>query len=322
MGRALDTEPRIYRRERKTPLQDTMSRVSKMRYYYLLLVPIFIYFVVFHYLPMYGVVLAFKDFNPRIGIFGSPWIGLHHFERFIGSYHFERVVGNTLIISLLRLVLGFPAPVILALLLNEIRRTTFKRVVQTISYLPHFISWVVMAGIIMELLSPTRGVVNQILQSLGVEPVYFLGESDYFRGVVVATGIWKSVGWGTIIYLAAISGVDVELFDSAHMDGTNRFQDVWYIILPSIRSTILILLVLNTGQILNAGFDQIFNLYNPLVYDVGDIIDTYVYRVGLEYFEFSFATAVGLFKNLIGLVLVVVTNYIVTRLSGGEAGLW
>lgn len=322
MGRALTSETKLYRTQRQSPLQATISRVSKMRHYYLLLVPIFVYFVLFHYLPMYGVVLAFKDFNPRLGIFGSPWIGLHHFERFIGSYHFERVVGNTLIISLLRLALGFPAPILLALLLNEIRRTTFKRVVQTISYLPHFISWVVMAGIIMELLSPTRGVVNQFIQQFGVDPIYFLGESDYFRGVVVVTGIWKSVGWGTVIYLAAISGVDVELFDSAHMDGTNRFQDVWYIILPSIRSTILILLVLNTGQILNAGFDQIFNLYNPLVYDVGDIIDTYVYRVGLENFEFSFATAVGLFKNLIGLILVVVTNYVVTRLSGGEAGLW
>jgi len=287
-----------------------------------LLIPVLAYFVIFHYIPMYGVVLAFKDYNMRLGILKSPWVGLEYFQRIIGSKIFWEVTANTLIISFLKLLFNFPAPIILALLLNEIPGRRFKRTVQTISYFPHFISWVVLAGMIIEILSPARGIINYFITLLGGTPVYFLAEPSMFRSIIVITAIWQSVGWGTIIYLAAISGIDAEQYEAAYIDGANRFHLIRSITLPSILPVISIVFILNLGSILSAGFDQIFNLYNPMVYKTGDIIDTYVYRIGFVNMDYSFSTAVGLFKNIIGFALVMTTNLIVRRFNDGENALW
>jgi putative aldouronate transport system permease protein len=271
---------------------------------------------------MYGIVIAFKNYTFAEGILGSKWVGFANFKRLFSSPLFYNILKNTLNISIQRIIFGFPAPIILALLINELQHLKFKRIVQTVSYLPHFISWVILAGIIKELLSPTRGAINGLRVILGKEPIHFLAEPAYFVGVLIISGIWQSVGWGTIVYLAAIAGIDMEQFDSAYIDGANRFQMIWYITLPSIKSVILVLFILGLGGILNSGFDQIFNLYNAMVYSVADVIDTYVYRIGLINMEYSFSTAVGLFKNVIGFILVISSNYIVRKLSGGEQGIW
>ena len=301
-------------------LRSKMRRARRMYPYYILLIPVLLYFLLFHYKAMYGVVIAFKDYRVLDGIMGSPWAGLKYFKRLFGSIVFYRVLGNTIIISLLRMAFGFPAPIVLALLLNEIRHMMFKRVVQTISYLPHFISWVVLGGIIRELLSPSRGAVNFLISLLGGKPIYFLASNEYFRAVLISTGIWQSVGWGSIVYLAAIAGISPELYQAARIDGANRLQQVVHITLPSIMPVMTIIFLLSLSRILNAGFDQIFNLYNPLVYKTADIIDTYVYRVGLINYEYSFATAVGLFKNVIGFALVIIVNFVTDRFS--DYGLW
>lgn len=298
------------------------KRICKMRYYYLLLLPVIAYFIIFHYIPMYGIVIAFKNYAFLKGILGSDWVGFAHFRRLFSSPLFYNIMKNTINISAQRIIFGFPAPIILALLINEIQHLKFKKIVQTISYLPYFISWVILSGIIKELLSPARGAINGLLGLMGVEPIHFLAEAKYFVGVLIVSGIWQSIGWGTIVYLAAISGINTEQYDSSHIDGANRFQIIRYIVLPSIKSVILILFILNLGGILNSGFDQIINLYNPMVYSVGDVIDTYVYRIGLVEMEYSFSTAVGLFKNLVGFILVITSNFIVRKLSGGEQGVW
>jgi len=298
------------------------KRIYKMRYYYLLLLPIIVYYIIFHYIPMYGVTIAFKNYTFSEGILGSKWVGSENFKRLFDSPLFYTIFKNTVNISLQRLVFGFPAPIILAILLNEIYHPKFKKILQTISYLPHFISWVILAGIVKELLAPTRGAINGLMALFGREPIHFLAEPAYFVGVLIISGIWQGVGWGTIVYLAAIAGIDMEQFDSAYIDGANRFQIIRHITLPSIKSVVLVLFILNLGGILNSGFDQIFNLYNPMVYSVADVIDTYVYRKGLLNMEYSFSTAVGLFKNVIGFILVILSNLIVKRLSGGEQGIW
>ncbi len=303
-------------------LNKTALLMYKHRYYYLLLIPVIVYFVLFHYIPMYGVSLAFRQFNMRLGILKSPWVGFVYFERLFDSRKFWEVSVNTLIISSLKLIFNFPAPIVLAVLINEIGNLKFKKFVQTVSYLPHFLSWVVLAGIIIELLSPSRGVVNYIITVFGGEPVYFLTQPSMFRGILVITAMWQNAGWGTIIYLAAISGIDYNQFEAAYIDGANRFQIVKRIVIPSILPVISIVFILNLGRILNAGFDQVFNLYNPMVYKTGDIIDTYVYRVGLVDMEYSLSTAVNLFKNLIGLMLVLFTNFIIRKAGDGENALW
>ena len=296
--------------------------IYKHRYYLLFLLPAIAYFVIFKYIPIYGITLAFKEFNFKLGILNSPWVGLNYFERLFDSKRFWEVFVNTIAISGLKLLFGFPAPIILAILMNEIGSLKFKKFVQTISYLPHFLSWVVLASFIIELLSPSRGVINYIITLFGGKPIYFLTESQMFRGIIVLTYIWQSVGWGTIIYLAAISGIEMTQFEAAYIDGANRFQIIGRIILPAILPVISIVFILGLGRILDAGFDQIFNLYNPMVYSTGDIIDTYVYRIGLIDMEYSLSTAVGLFKNIIGLFLVLLTNFLVRRLNDGENALW
>ena len=269
---------------------------------------------------MYGVVMAFKDFRVLKGILHSPWVGFDNFEKLFNTPWFSRILKNTLIISALRILFGFPAPIILALLLNEIRHQRYKKIVQSVSYLPHFLSWVILGGIFRQLLSPSYGAVNAVLNAFGIKSIYFLAEAAYFRGILIITGLWKDVGWSSILYLAAISSIDAEQYESAHLDGANRFQQAIHITVPSIMHVITILFILNLGGILDAGFDQIFNLYNPRVYVVADIIDTYVYRVGIIGFQYSFSVAVGLFKNVIGFALIISANLITRKFS--EYGLW
>jgi len=287
--------------------------------YVFFLVPMAVLFI-FHYIPIYGVVIAFKDYRILYGILGSKWNHFEHFVRLFSDPYFGRIFRNTLLISLYRIVFGFPAPIVLALLINEIGSLTFKRLIQSISYLPHFMSWVVLAGIIIEILSPQRGIIGAVFQSLGKEAPNILTNVKLFRPMLILTGIWQSVGWGTIVYLAAITSIDPGLYESAAIDGANRLQRAVFITMPSLYPVMTILFILRLGHVLNAGFDQIFNLYNPIVYEVADIIDTYVYRVGLIDRQFDFSTAVGLFKNVIGVTLIFATNTIIKRFS--EYGIW
>lgn len=286
----------------------------------IMFIPVIVYFIIFKYVPMYGITLAFKDFRITLGILGSPWVGLDNFRDLFRFSTFTRAVRNTVTISLLKLVAGFPMPIILALILNEVRHIRFKKVVQTISYLPYFLSWVVLAGVFIQLFSPSTGVVNYVLGLFGIKPIYFLGDNKWFRTTMVVTSVWKDAGWGSIIYLAAISGIDLSMYEAAICDGATRFQRMWYITLPSIMPTITVLLILNIGHLLDAGFDQIFNLYNAAVYETSDIIDTYVYRTGMREMKYSLATAVGLFKNGIGFILVISTNFITRKIS--DTGVW
>jgi len=286
----------------------------------LLIVPALAFFIVFNYVPMVGLIVAFKDFVLSEGILRSPWVGLENFARLFGSEDFPRALRNTIVISLLRLGFGFFAPIILALLLNELRLHLFKRAVQTITYLPHFFSWVILGGIFLMLLGGS-GPVNAIIRSAGHSPISFLGDDLWFIVVLIVTGIWQGAGYGAVIYLAALSGVDPNLYEAAAIDGAGRWRQTLHVTIPCLIPTIVVLLILNLGHILNAGFDQIYNLYNPIVYDVADIIDTYVLR-RLITMDFGLATAAGMFKSVVGLILVVSANWLANRLSGGEHGIW
>ena len=295
-------------------------RYKKNKYLLLMLAPVLLWYAVFHYAPMYGVQLAFKDFYIMKGIWGSPWVGFEHFHyMFSMSPDFWRIMRNTIVISLLQIVFGFPAPILLALLFNEIRVSFFKKVAQTITYLPHFLSWIVLGGILITFLSPNTGVVNDLIKSVGLHPIYFLGDESWFRFTLVLSALWKEVGWGMIIYLAALASVDHQLYESAVIDGANRWRQTLSITIPSILPVVSIMLILRVGGILDAGFDQILTLYSPAVYGVADILDTYVYRMGLINMEYSLTTAVGLFKNVVALILVLGTNFAVKKM--GQEGI-
>ena len=286
-----------------------------------MLLPGLIYYIIFRYVPMYGVVIAFKDFNARLGILGSPWIGFEQFIRFFTHPYFFRLVRNTFLLSFYSLLLGFPAPIILALMLNELRNQTYKRFVQTVSYLPHYISIVAIVGILTLLLSPTNGFVNVVLTKVfGMEPIYFMAEPGWFRPLFVGSGIWQNIGWGAILYLAALSQVDVQLYDAAIVDGTSRMQKIWHISLPSIMPTIAILLILRIGSLFYVGFEKVILMYNPVTYSTADVIGSYVYRRGLQYAEFSYGAAVGLFNSVINVILLITANWISRRVT--EQSLW
>jgi len=301
--------------------RDNLRQYKKHKYLLLMLMPVMVWYFIFAYGPMYGIQLAFKDYNFADGIWGSPWAGFKHFiYLFTASPDFLNILKNTVIISFYHIIFGFPAPIILALLFNEIRVSVFKKVAQTISYLPHFLSWIVIGGILVTILSPSTGVVNHLLQLVGIDPIYFLGSEKYFRFTLVLSGIWKEVGWGTIIYLAALAGIDQQMYEAAVIDGANRWKQTLHITIPTIMPVIAILLIMRVGGVLDAGFDQVLTLYSPAVYAVSDIIDTYVYRIGLQNFQFSLTTAVGLFKNVVGLLLVLFTNYIIKKM--GQEGLY
>ena len=305
---------------KKFKIISLISQYRKNKELFILFLPVLMFYIVFSYIPMGGIVIAFKDFKLMQGIWGSPWVGFDNFAELFSASSFYDILGNTVWISLLRLAVGFPAPIILALLMNEVKHNGYKKVVQTISYLPHFLSWVILAGVFQQLLSPSTGAVNALLSKIGIPPIYFLGDPNWFIFTIIATGVWQGVGWGTVIYLAAIAGIDPQLYEAAMLDGAGRWKQIRYITLPCLIPTITIILILNTGGILNAGFDQIMNMYNEAVYSVGDIIDTYVYRRGLEGMQYSYSTAVNLFKNVIGLGFVLLTNSIAKKM--GDNSLW
>ena len=272
---------------------------------HLMLLPAVILVLIFAYIPMYGLVIAFQNFNAAKGIFGGQkWIGLGNFTYIFTLPSIWRVFGNTLIIAVLKIIFGTLAAITTALLLNECSAKGVKKGVQTMIYFPHFISWIILAGVFTDILSPTDGVVNSFLGLFGVKPIYFLGDNKYFRGTLVVTDIWKSFGYNSIVYLATITGIDPSLYEAASIDGAGRWKQMWHITLPGMSTIIILLTILSMGNILNAGFDQVFNLYSAAVYDTGDIIDTLVYRLGLQGAKFGPSTAVGLLKSIISLVLI------------------
>ncbi len=292
--------------------------IWKHRWLYVFLAPPLIYFVVFKYWPLWNTQIAFKDFKPLLGVEASPFIGFKHFVTFFNSYYFGQLIGNTLIFSALKLLLGMPMAIILALALYETRFSFFRKIVQNMSYLPHFLSWVIVYGILLMMLSPGSGLVNDMIKAAGGQPIAFLTSPDWFRVVVIGSDVWKETGFGTIIYVAALMSLDPVLFEAAAVDGASRLQRVRHISLPGILPVIVVVTLLRLGTILDAGFSQIFVMYSLPVYSVGDIIDTWVYRQGILEFQFSLATAVGLFKGVIGLILIVVSNRIARRLSGSN----
>ena len=288
------------------------------RLYSLVVAPL-AFFVLFRYLPMAGNVIAFRFYQPGGSLFGEYWVGFYYFQMFASDPTFWHVFVNTLVLGALTLVVTFPAPIILALLLNEVRSHRWKRFVQSVSYLPHFLSIVVVAGIVMQLLSDT-GPVNQALRAVGHAPVEFLQQANWFRGIYVSSEVWQTAGWGTILYLAALTTIDGQLYEQARIDGANRWQQTWHVTLPGIRPTMVTILILNVGTFLAIGFEKILLLYNPLTYSTADVISTYLYRVGVQSGSFSYAAAIGLFESVIGLALVGTTNYVARRVVG--TSLW
>lgn len=286
---------------------------------YLLLLPAVLYYLVFHYYPMYGAQIAFKNFSPGKGIMGSPWAGFEHFFNFFKSYYFWRLIGNTLIINFYDLIFGFPAPIILALLLGEVKKSAFRRSIQTVTYLPHFISTVVLCGIILDFAS-REGLFNSMITFLGNEPIMFMIEPSWFQPIFVSSGIWQQVGWGSIIYLAALSNVDQELYEAAKIDGANRLKQILNVTIPCILPTIVIMFILRIGHMMNVGSDKVLLLYNAATYETADVISTFVYRKGLVDFSFSYASAVGLFNSIINFILLISCNKLSRKLT--DSSLW
>jgi putative aldouronate transport system permease protein len=286
---------------------------------YLFLLPALIYFIVFHYVPMYGVLIAFKDFVATKGIMGSPWVGFKHFERFFDSYQFWSLIKNTLGLSITQLVVGFPLPIFLALMLNQIRSEKSKRFVQTVVYAPHFISVVVLAGMIYVFFS-NNGLINNMIIMFGGDPISFMAKPEWFKPLYIASGVWQETGWAAIIYLAALAGVSPELHEAAIMDGANKWQRIFHVDIPAIMPTAVILLILSVGSIMNIGFEKAYLLQTPMNQPSAEIIPTYVYKMGLQQAQYSFAAAVGLFNAVINLILLVAVNKFAKRLSG--TGLW
>ena len=297
------------------PVKAYLRTVWQYRWFYLLMTPSLLYFLVFKYVPIWNAQIAFKDFKPLLGVIGSPWVGFQHFETFINSFYFDQLIINTVIFSAAKLVLGLPIAVILAIALHETWFGRYRTLVQTVVYLPHFLSWVIMFGVLLMLLSPGSGLINNIIKALGGEPITFLTSPQWFRPVVILSDIWKETGWSTIIYLAALLSISPHLYEAAIVDGASHWRRIWHISLPGILPVIVLVTLLRLGHILDAGFNQIFMLYSVPVYSVGDIIDTWVYRQGILQFQFSLATAVGLFKGAIGLILILVANKVAKRVA-------
>ncbi|MCK9478611.1 MAG: ABC transporter permease subunit [Firmicutes bacterium] len=307
--------------KKKSYIRRLWGDVARDRYLYAMLIPVVAYYAIFKYAPMYGVTIAFKNFRFADGILGSSWVGFANFQRMLRSSEFLLILKNNLLLNLYTLVFQFPAPIILAILLNEIRNKYFKKTTQSLLYIPHFISWVALGSIIMGILSPSTGSINFLLVKLfKIEPIYFMTSTFWWPIVFVLSSIWKSAGWGTIIYLAAITGINPELYEAAHIDGAGRFKCILNITIPCIRGTIAVLLILNMGHFLELGFEHIYSLQNASVRSVADVIATYVYRVGLQGMQYSYTSAIGLFQSLVGLILVLLTNFIVKKM--GEGGIW
>lgn len=303
-----------------SPARKVWQRLAAGRYMYLLILPGFIYFVIFKYLPMWGILIAFQNYNPFAGISGSEWVGFQHFANLFLDDHFYLLLRNTLLINLMSLLFFFPLPILLSVMLNEVRHEWFMKLNQSIVYLPHFLSWVVVASMTFFMLSVDVGFINKLLISLGIEPISFLSEPKLFWGILTLQNIWKETGWGTIIFLAAIAGVDPQRYEAAVVDGAGRLRQIWHITLPAIRPTIVILLILRLGHIADVGFEQVLLMMNPLVNDVADVFDTYVYFRGIQQGDISLGTAVGMFKGVVGLTLVLIANYVVKKL--GHEGIY
>jgi putative aldouronate transport system permease protein len=297
------------------------KRILVHRYLYLMLLPCVVFFIIFSYIPMGGLLLAFKEYKFNKGILGSPWVGLQYFKTFFHSYQSTELIKNTLIISGMKLFLYLPFPIILALMFNEVRSKWFKNVSQSVLYLPHFLSWVVVVGLIQRILAPDTGLLNQLITNMGGDgSTFFMMESKYFYGIMFGSHLWKSIGWDSIIYMAAISGINPDMYEAAKMDGAGKLREIWSITLPSIMPTIVILFILSLGNILSAGFDQIYLLRTPGNMQLSDILDTYIIRMGLQSGQYGYATAVGMMQGLIGLVLVILANRLSRRFS--ETSLW
>jgi len=299
----------------------TFKEITKNRSLYIMLIPVILYFVLFQYKPMYGVIIAFKDFNPFVGVWDSKWVGFKHFEQFFQSYYFGRILRNTVLMSLYQLIFAFPAAIILALLLNEVKNQAFKRIVQSISYLPHFISLVVVSGMIIDFLQPD-GIINRLIVAAGLmkEPINFLIMPEWFRTVFISSGIWQGIGWSSIIYLAALSGINPSLYEAAVVDGAGRWKQMLHITLPGLMPTIIILLIINIGSFMVVGFDKIILLYNPATYETADVIGSFVFRRGILEANYSFTAAVGLFNSMINFILLILVNQIAKKKA--ESSLW
>ncbi|WJH33543.1 ABC transporter permease subunit [Paenibacillus sp. CC-CFT747] len=315
MNAPTDTAAALFK-EKRARKSTLWARMRRYRILYLLLLPELIYFAVFKYIPMFGILIAFKNYNLALGFWDSPWIGFRNFSGFINGVYFWDIMENTILISVYKLLFGFAAPIVLALMLNEVKSNWFKKVVQTITYLPHFVSWVIVYGLMVALLSPGEGLINLLLKEYGYSPISFLTEPGWIRPIIVSSDLWKEVGWGAILYLAALAGIDPSLYEAARMDGASKARQLWHVTLPGIRNIIIILLVIRLSHILDAGFDQIFMMANTFNQEKADIIDTWVYRQGLERMQIGLATAVGLFKAVIGFILVVAANKAAKKFDG------
>lgn len=310
----------------QTKMQQKKNRSFKShpfwrdRYLYLLLVPVIIYYIIFKYLPMAGIVMAFKDYKFSSGIFGSPWVGLKHFQGLMHSQDFFLVFRNTILLNIYSLVFGFPIPIVLAILFNEIRSTWYRRTLQQVIYLPHFFSWIILGGMVINILSPRAGAVNAILEHITGQKIFFMANNFWWPVMFVISGIWKEAGWGTIIYLAGISGIDPELYEASIIDGANKWKQITHITLPCLSSTIVITLILRMGSMMDVGFEQVFMLQNNAVIKVADVISTYVYRMGVAGYQYSATTAIGIFQSVIGLLLIMSANKLARKYSG--SGIW
>lgn len=291
-----------------------MKNKGLAKHYYFMLIPGYIWLILFHIVPIFGIAIAFQNFNPGQGIWHSEWVGLENFKYMFTLSDSKSIFFNTIFIAVMKIVANLIVPLLFALMLNELRLAVYKRWVQTIVYLPHFLSWVIISGIMLDLFSYT-GPVNNLLSVFGIEPVLFFAKANLFPYFIVGSDVWKEFGFSTIIYLAALTGINPALYEAAALDGANRFQRLWHLTLPGIVTTCVLLLILSLGNVLNAGFDQIFNLYNPLVYSTGDIIDTWVYRAGLLDMQYGLATAVGLLKSVIGFILITISYYLANRFT-------
>ncbi|MCZ8517570.1 sugar ABC transporter permease [Paenibacillus filicis] len=290
------------------------------RLLYLLALPMLAYFVIFKYIPIWGVLISFQNYSPYMGFWKSDWVGFEHFQRLFSNPDFLILLRNTMAINVMNLLLFFPLPIVLSLMLNEVKNQVFKKWVQSIVYLPHFLSWVIIVGISFLMLSQSEGIVNKLLEAMGFSKFDFLTNVNWFWGILTAQSIWKDAGWGTIIFLAAIAAVDPQLYEAARMDGAGRLRQAWHVTLPCIRNVIVVLLILRVGHIMDVGFEQVYLMMNGAVSQVADVFDTYVYRSGIQQGQFSYSTAVGLFKSVVGLILVIGTNHLVKRF--GEEGVY
>ncbi|EMS72488.1 ABC transporter permease [Ruminiclostridium cellobioparum] len=283
---------------------------------HIMVIPGVIITLIYHYIPMLGIIMAFQKFVPARGFFKSKWVGLDNFQYMLNLPNIRSVIFNTVFISLMKIIVGLIVPVVFALLLNEMRRERYKRTLQTIIYFPYFLSWVILGGILIDVLSPSSGIVNQLLGLFGIDPIFFLGDAKWFPYTLVLTNTWKSFGYDTIVYLAALTSIDMALYEAAYVDGAGRWKQTLHVTIPGILPIVTLMTVLALGNILNAGFDQVFNLYSPQVYSTGDILDTLVYRIGLVDAQYSVATAVGLFKSVISFVLILISNKLANKYAG------